>query len=411
MSSWTKRRQVMQIISGKACAVGVASRDRLAQTRSSVMACAVLAVLVFGKVAAAWNASPADDVDFPSSAWASRMESPWYDSSISLSETAFRSLPCTDATDNVTMIYADLGPPHAMTIEPESFAGQAYALRPAWAEAPADEHVDLYPARFVHDYGDAHHPWSLQVMPTGLMYRSYLAGVKEPRFASVWTRDSQLGHLWDTALGGRLGLLRYGTLDTVFPEGWQIDLEGGSQARLDPYGYSTPLLSVDFRVGVPITFARGRWQFKTGYYHISAHLGDEYLLMNPDARRLNYVRDAIMLGVGCFVTERLRLYAETAYAVGVDDGAEPWEFQFGADWAPARDTGIRGAPFFAVNGHLREEVDFGGNLVVQTGWAWRRLPRGSLFRVGLQYYQGKSEQYEYYDRSEKRFGWGMWADF
>lgn len=411
MSSWTNRRQGMQICSAKACAVRVAARQRLAQTRSSVIACAVLAVLVFGKVAAVWSASPSDDVDFRSSAWAHRRESPWYDSSISLPEAAFRPLPCIDATDNRTVLHADLGPPDAMIIEPDSFPAQAYALRPVWSEAPADEHVDLYPARFVHDYGDANHPWSLQVMPTGLMYRSYLAGVKEPRFASVWTRDSQLGHLWDTALGGRLGLLRYGTLDTVFPEGWQIDLEGGSQARLDPYGYSTPLLSVDFRAGVPITFARGRWQFKTGYYHISAHLGDEYLLMNPDARRLNYVRDAVMLGVGCFVTERLRLYAETAYAVGVDDGAEPWEFQFGADWAPARDTGIRGAPFFAVNGHLRQEVDFGGNLVVQTGWAWRRLPRGSLFRVGLQYYQGKSEQYEYFDRTEERFGWGMWADF
>jgi hypothetical protein len=30
-----------------------------------------------------------------------------------------------------------------------------------------------------------------------------------------------------------------------------------------------------------VTYGRGRWQFKTGYYHISAHLGDEFLLMNP----------------------------------------------------------------------------------------------------------------------------------
>jgi hypothetical protein len=372
MSSWTKRRQGIPVVSGKACAVGVASRGGADQPRWSVMACAVFAFLIFGKVAAAWYASPASDVDFPSSARAGRLESPWHDS-FPLSEAAFRPLPSI--------------------------------------EAIANEHADPYPARIFYDYGEARHPWSLQVMPTGLMYPSYLAGVKEPRFASVWTRDSQQGHLWDAALGGRLGLLRYGTLDTVFPEGWQIDLEGGSQARLDPHGDSTPLLSVDFRVGLPITFALGRWQFKTGYYHISAHLGDEYLLMNPDARRVNYVRDAIMLGVGCLFTERLRLYAETAYAAGVDDGAQPWEFQFGADWAPARDTGIRGAPFFAFNGHLRQEVDFGGNLVVQTGWAWRRLPRGSLFRVGLQYYQGKSEQYEYYDRGEKRFGWGMWADF
>ena len=36
----------------------------------------------------------------------------------------------------------------------------------------------------------------------------------------------------------------------------------------------------------------------------------------------------------------------------------------GADWAPACNTGLRGAPFVALNGDLREEVDFGGNFVV-----------------------------------------------
>ena len=254
-------------------------------------------------------------------------------------------------------------------------------------------------------------PWTLQVMPLGLLYRSYLAGAKEPRFASFWNTDSDQGDLWDAALGGRLGLLRYGTSDPFHPEGWQVDMEGGCQARLDPDSDSNCLYATDFRVGIPVTWAQGRWQFKTGYYHISSHLGDEFLLMNPTARRLNYTRDAMLLAVGFFYTERLRLYGETAYAFSATDGAEPLEFQFGADWAPAGDTGVRGSPFAAVNGHLREEVDFGGNLVLQAGWAWRGFPRGSLFRLGVEYYRGKSDQYEYYDRSEERIGWGVWVDF
>ena len=253
--------------------------------------------------------------------------------------------------------------------------------------------------------------WTLQVMPLGLMYRSYLAGTKEPRFASLWNSDKDLGATWDTALGGRLGLLRYGAQCGVYPEGWQVDIEGGTQTRLDPSEHSSPLLAADFRIGVPVTWASGRRQFKTGYYHLSSHLGDEYLLINPGARRLNYSRDAVMLGFGYFWTERLRLYGETAYAVRANDVAEPWEFQFGAEWAPAQDTGLRGAPFAAANGHLREEVDFGGNFVLQAGWAWRRFPRGSLFRVGLEYFNGKSDQYEFFDRSEERLGWGLWADF
>lgn len=321
---------------------------------------------------------------------------------------------------------------------PPSPVGREDAAAPTWSEGPAARREmtpsaslgpspvepDLGPAP---DYsrgvspvellppgkpsGPADDKWTLQVMPLGLMYRCYLAGAKEPRFASYWNTEKDLGEMWDTALGGRLGLLRYGTQDAVHPEGWQVDLEGGAQTRLDPNAHSSPLLAADFRIGVPLTWAKGRRQLKTGYYHLSSHLGDEYILMNPGARRLNYSRDALLLGVGYFWTERLRLYSETAYAVRANDGAEPWEFQFGADWAPAHDTGLCGAPFAALNGHLREEIRFGGNFVVQAGWAWRRFPRGSLFRIGFEYFNGKSDQYEFFDRSEQRFGWGLWADF
>ncbi len=286
-------------------------------------------------------------------------------------------------------------------------AATAVADRYGWDDPRTDS--PAYPPAF--HVAPAAEPWTLQVMPEGLIYQSYLAGVREPRFASRWSTDRHLGQVWDATLGGRLGLLRYGTEGAVRPEGWQVDIEGAVLTRLDPIAYSTPLLSADFRVGLPITWAREQWQLKTGYYHVSAHLGDEYMELNPDAPRINYVRDAIVLGVGYFWTERLRLYGETAAALGTDGGAKPWEFQFGADWAPAHDTGLRGAPFAAINGHVREEVDFGGNLVIQAGWAWRRAPGGSLFRIGAEYFNGMSEQYQYYDRFEHRIGGGLWADF
>jgi uncharacterized protein DUF1207 len=250
-----------------------------------------------------------------------------------------------------------------------------------------------------------------QVMPMGLIYRSYLAGAKEPRFCGYWSEDDKLGALWDTALGGRLGLLRYGTLDAIRPEGVQIDIEGGVHTRLQPDVASTPLIAADFRIGFAGTWATPQWQFKTGYYHISSHLGDEYLLMNPGADRINYTRDSIVMGAGYFWTESLRLYGESAYAVGAVGGAQPWEFQFGSDWAPASNTGLRGAPFAAINAHVREELDFSGNFVLQAGWSWRGYARGSMMRIGLEYFNGYSDKYEFFDQNERRFGWGMWFDF
>jgi len=253
-------------------------------------------------------------------------------------------------------------------------------------------------------------PWTSQWMPDGLIYRSYLAGVKEPRMASVWSREKDFGPVWDIALGGRVGIFRWGTSGPARPEGWQLDVEGGAFPRLDPVAESNPLMAVDFRAGFPLTYGCGPWHFKLAYYHISSHLGDEFLLVNPGFPRINYTRDGLALGAGYYWNDALRLYAEVGCAPGAVGGAEPWEFQFGADYTPPHTT-TWGSPFTAVNAHLREEVSFGGNVVVQLGWQWREGTSGRLSRLGLQYYNGMNEQYEFFDDYESKLGFGIWVDY
>lgn len=69
-------------------------------------------------------------------------------------------------------------------------------------------------------------PWTYQWLPDGLIYRSYLAGVKEPRFSLVQSHVDDRGRTWDATLGGRVAIFRYGTSNAYRPEGWEIDLEG-----------------------------------------------------------------------------------------------------------------------------------------------------------------------------------------
>ncbi len=147
----------------------------------------------------------------------------------------------------------------------------------------------------------------------------------------------------------RAGIWRYGNEDPNWPEGWQVDFEGAVFPRLDPQGPSTPLIGSDFRFGIPVTYGGDRWEFKVAYFHISAHLGDEYVLyINPGVTRINYVRDGVVFGAGYFWTDSLRLYGEVAVAAA-SGGAEPGEIQFGFEWMQARNTGLRGGPFVAVN--------------------------------------------------------------
>ena len=254
-------------------------------------------------------------------------------------------------------------------------------------------------------------PMQWQLAPTGLMYKSYLAGDREPRMGSELTYERYHGWYWQATAGGRFGLFRYGTDNSLWPQGWQVDVEGAAFPRLD-LEHEEDLNDCDYRGGLLSTTRQGPIETKFGYYHLSSHLGDEYLIHYPSAlvTRLNYVRDSLIAGVAVYANPSLRLYGEVGWCFREDGGAEPWEFQFGADFVSPYPTGAGGTPFFAINGHLRQENNFSGNLNVEVGWAWRGRD-GHLIRTGVQYFNGMSNDYEFYNTFEEEIGWGLWYDY
>ncbi len=270
--------------------------------------------------------------------------------------------------------------------------------------------VPLRPGEYIVGEPCCEPPWSWHFLPDGLLYRSYLAGPLESRLGGVWLDERGEGTLWDITLGGRVGILRYGTPGDYGAEGWQVDVEGAAFPRLD-LDENNDLVSADFRFGVPVTYASGRWQAKLAYYHLSSHLGDELLERVPSAVRRNYSRDVIVVGTGYFIIPEIRLYGELGYAFYTSGGAEPWETQFGIEYAPAGPTGLRGAPFFAVNSIFREDTDWNGTLVAQAGWAVSGDTTRHLFRVGVQYLNGPSNQLQFFNISEQQLGFGIWYDF
>jgi hypothetical protein len=254
-------------------------------------------------------------------------------------------------------------------------------------------------------------PWTWQIVPAGLIYRSYLAGPRESRLASVWNWETSGGQrFWDFAIGGHVGLLRFGTVDGPRPGGFQLDVDAAAFPRLDLRN-NNDLVATDFRGGFPLTFGYGPWEAKLGYYHVSSHLGDEFLIRHPGFPRINYVRDEVVLGVAYRIRPSLRLYSEAAYAFNTDGGAQPWHFQFGAECSELGPTGFRGSPFIAVNGHIREEVNWGGSLTAQAGWQWRGDGPGHLLRVGVNYFNGITEQYSFLNEHEQFVGVGTWYDY
>ncbi len=286
------------------------------------------------------------------------------------------------------------------------------AFQPAAGNSESVESADsVHPGRIELAQavsGDGGEHW--QLAPVGLLYKSYLAGPKESRISTVWQSDTKRGLLWENALGGRVGVVRYGTEDVLHPEGWQFDLEGAALPRVIPQDPSSPLEAVDFRVGLLSTWRYGDTAVKAGYYHLSSHAGDEFLINNPAFVRINYVRDSGIIGITQYFLDDFSVYGEFAYAFNAEDGAEPIELQYGLQYSPLT-TGWPGAPFAAVNGHTREDYGWTTAVTVQSGWQWRSAKTNHTFRVGMQYYKGPSLQWELGNTKENMLGGGIWYDF
>ena len=79
--------------------------------------------------------------------------------------------------------------------------------------------------------------------------------------------------------------------------------------------------------------------------------------------------------------------------------------------APELIVTILPQPFAAINGNMREEVNWSGGVNFVAGLQWRGQENDHLFRTGLHYYAGQSLQYSFLGDYEEFIGWGMWMDF
>ncbi len=254
----------------------------------------------------------------------------------------------------------------------------------------------------------ARNEWIL--LPDGLLWHSYLAGPQEPRMSAILCGDEKGNYFWDATLGGRVGFLRYGTPGAKDPHGWQWDLEGAVITRMDLLN-QMDVESVDYRFGTELTWAEGPWAMKAGYFHISSHAGDEYLIRNPTFDRINYVTESLIYGISNRPIQPVRLYGEVAYALHRSGGARPFQFQTGAEWTPAPSRPKRLAPFAAANLGFFEATEFHMQTTLQVGWSYLGPQSGRRLRFGLQYGDGPSNQFEFFRRSQEYLGCGIWFDY
>lgn len=223
----------------------------------------------------------------------------------------------------------------------------------------------------IYDRGDGPPPccpdacWGEWLPEDPVLFRPFMADPRQVTLSVGWRFN-------DNALGKNIIPVSYG--DTIafyrFHNVWpycgdfQIELEGALWAVFNPLAEEAPLINADYYVGCPLTYAFDRWQFRLRGFHISSHIGDEFLLTHPRFDRKNPSAEYIDFFISHDLTDEIRLYAGLGYIVHQDSSfhVPPFYQEAGFEIRMPRFgfysycQQLYGEPIFAV--HMRHRADF-----------------------------------------------------
>jgi hypothetical protein len=205
------------------------------------------------------------------------------------------------------------------------------------------------------------------------------------------------------SLGDDFGFYRW--LDVWDHGDLQISIEAGiwSVFNMDPpkpnlAGGTAELVNTDFYVGIPLSYALNKWSFKWRVYHISSHLGDEFLVDHPGFERVNPSFEATDLFISYQVFDSWRLYGAPGVILHSDNSFKmnpPLYFEYGTEY---RFGGVkfhsqRLYGTFLLAAHFRSYayLNWGFDGTFLAGYEFSKLQGiGRKFRLFVEYHNGFS---------------------
>jgi hypothetical protein len=215
----------------------------------------------------------------------------------------------------------------------------------------------------------------------------------------------------DISLGDDFAIYRW--LDVLWHGDLQVGIEAGiwSVFNMDPHpdiAGGTELVNTDFYCGIPLTYAKDKWSFRLRLYHISSHLGDEFIVNhpqfsrpspdnNPNNGRVNPSNEAVDFAVSYQASEAIRVYAVPG-AIVHSDPTFPWKPMYIEYGTEARFLGTKfyrqklyGTVYVGL--HLRnyQELNWNFDGTYKIGYEFSKLQGiGRKVRVYIEYHHGYS---------------------
>lgn len=231
----------------------------------------------------------------------------------------------------------------------------------------------------------------------------YPAEVANPRQVSysggIRLRDSVTGHAsTPVTFGDQFPLYRWSNIDVFSVKGdLQVEIEGAVFAVFDQTEYSSPLINADYYVAVPLTYAYDKWAHRLRLYHISSHLGDEYMCRKYHAKRLNKSFEALDYSAAYNITKNIRVYG-TAGSIAHSDSEmhlKPLYVQYGMEVRVGRHEWkqLYGTPYLAMHFENWQDSEWKMDATFAVGYEWGKLNGlGKRIRVSCEYHSGYCEE-------------------
>lgn len=255
--------------------------------------------------------------------------------------------------------------------------------------------------------------WCVWLPDEGPLFKPFIADPRQVTSSAGWRWN-------DNAIGKNIIPVSYGTniafvrCCNVWPWGGmlQINLEGGLWAVFAPLRDSAPLINADYYVGFPIEYAIDRWAFRLRVFHISSHLGDEFLIDNPGYDRKNPSAEYLDFYVSNYLTDCIRLYGGLGWVIQHDCSFNQGRFyaEVGTEirlygmgfWDPCQH--FYGEPFFAMDFRYFDMFKRHIDSTYALGYEWGKTDGcHRRLRLFMEYHDGNSVDGQFMDQPSNYF--------
>ncbi|MBP7073989.1 MAG: DUF1207 domain-containing protein [Rhabdochlamydiaceae bacterium] len=185
-------------------------------------------------------------------------------------------------------------------------------------------------------------------------------------------------------------------------------------------GGDCELMNTDYLVGIPVSYACNKWSFRMRPYHISGHLGDEFIVDNPKflKKRKNPSFEAIDWINSYQFSSGLRVYGGPGVVFHSDPSfrLKPLYVMWGTE---IRLFGqklyyhrLYGTPFFAAHMENWEQHNWELDMSFKMGYELSKLQGvGRKMRLYVAYHEGFSYEGQFFNKrtqyGELGFSWGF----